>query len=105
MQYKTIVLELLSQQTELYEHLRITRKLISTLETFALELRASHHAWKESLSLARPDSDPTQIASEALEIAVQELETRLHSVSPRDESEVFSIDQAMAHIQSHSSNE
>ncbi len=100
MQYMTIVLELLQQQTELHEQLRITHTLLPTLETLALELRASHHSWKESLSLARPASDPIQVASEALEIAVQELETRLRSASPRDASEAFSLDQAMAYIHS-----
>ncbi len=105
MQYKTIVLELLQQQMGLHEQLRISRNLMPTLETLALELRASHHAWKETLSLARPNSDPIQIASEALEIAVQELETYLLSASPQDESEVFSLDQAMAYLQSHSSKE
>jgi hypothetical protein len=42
MQYKTIVLELLRERTELYEQLRLTHRLLPTLETCAKELKASH---------------------------------------------------------------
>lgn len=85
MQYKTIALELLKQQTELHEQLRSTRQLLPTLERYALELKASHEAWKDTLSQARLDSDPIQIASEALEIAIQELRDRLPCEAPPDE--------------------
>jgi hypothetical protein len=103
MQYKTIVLELLRQRTELHEQLRITRKLLPTLESCAKELKASHEAWKETLTQAHPGSDPMQIASEAMELAIKNLEDRLPSGSPQDETEELSLDQAMAHIQSHTS--
>ena len=103
MQYKTIVLELLKQRTELHEQLRLTRRLLPTMETCAKELKASHEAWKETLSQARPDSEPSQIASEALELALNELENRLPSASNLDEDEALSLDKAMAHIQSHTS--
>ena len=85
MQYKTIVLELLKQQTELHEQLRSKRQLLTTLESYALELKASHEAWKETLSQARPGSDPSQIASEALEMAIQELRDHLPCEAPPDE--------------------
>ena len=98
MQYKTIVLELLRERTELHEQLRLTRRLLPTMETCALELKASHETWKETLAEARPDSDPSQIASEALELAIQELEDRLPSVSQEDDREPLSLDQAMAFI-------
>ena len=99
MQYKTIVLELLEQQTELHEQLRITRRLLPTLETWAKELKASHEAWKETLLQAKPGSDPIQISSEALEMALKELEDRMPSASPQDENET--LDQAMAYVRSH----
>ena len=98
MQYKTIVLELLQQQTELHEQLRITRRLLPTLETCARELKTSHETWMETLSQANPGSDPIQISSEALEIALKELEDRLPSASNRDENEPLSLDKAMAHV-------
>ncbi len=40
MQYKTIVLELLQQQTELHEELRLTRRLLPTMEALAKDLKA-----------------------------------------------------------------
>ena len=103
MQYKTIVLELLQQRPEMHEQLRKDRKLLPTLEIYARELKTSHEAWKEILSQARPGSDPSQIASEALEMALKELEDRLPSESPQDEQEPLSLDAAMAFIRSHTS--
>ena len=105
MQYKTIVLELLLARTELHEQLRLTRRLKPTLETCAKELKASHEAWKKRLSQAKPGSDPSQISSEALEMAVQELEDRLPSGQPTDESDPLSLDQAMAFIKTHTSRD
>ncbi len=105
MQYKTIVLELLQQRPRMHEQLRLTRRLLPTLETCAKELKASHEVWKETLSQAKPGSDPTQIASEALEMALKELEDRLPSASPRDDSEAPSLDKAMAYVRSHTSRD
>lgn len=98
MQYKTIVHELLLTRTELHEQLRLTRRLLPTLESCARELKASHETWMESLSQAKPGSDPSQISSEALEMALKELEDRLPSVSPPDDHEPPSLDKAMAQI-------
>jgi hypothetical protein len=103
MQYKTIVLELLKERTQLQEQLRLTRRLLPTLETCAKELKASHESWMETLSQAKPGSDPNQIASEALELAVRELEDRLPSVSPPHDQEALLLDEAMASIRSHTS--
>ena len=98
MQYKTIVLALLQQRPEMHEELRKNRKLPPTLEIYAHELKASHESWKETLSEARPGSDQTQIASEAMEMAIKELEDRLPSVSPPDDKEALSLDAALAFI-------
>jgi hypothetical protein len=103
MQYKTIVLELLKERTELHEQLRLTRRLLPTLESCAHELKASHENWKETLSQAKPGSDPSQIASEAMEIAIKELEDRLPSASPPDGAEPLSLDKAMAFVRTHTS--
>jgi hypothetical protein len=103
MQYKTIVLERLRERTELHEQLRLTRRLLPTLETCARELKASHEIWKEALAEARPGSDPSQIASEALELALKELEDRLPSASRQEDGEPLSLDAAMAYIHSHTS--
>ena len=100
MQYKTIVLELLRERTELHEQLRLTRRLLPTLETCSQELRASHQSWMEALRAANPGSDPIQIESEAMELAIKELEDRLPSVSPAVEPEPLSLDEAMAFVAS-----
>ncbi len=96
--YMTIVLELLTERTELYEQLRQTRQLLPTVETCAQKLRESHFAWTEHLSLASPDTDPSQIANHALEMAITELEGRLPPVSPPGDLEPLSLDQAMAFL-------
>jgi uncharacterized protein YhaN len=98
MQYKTIVLELLKERTELHEQLRQTRRLLPTLETCSRELKASHETWKETLEQGNPGSAPNQIASEALEMAIKELEDRLPPALKEDAAETLSLDQAMASV-------
>jgi hypothetical protein len=100
MQYKTIALELLRERTELYEQSRLTHRLLPTLETWARELKASHVTCMGTLAKAKPDSEPSQIASEALEMALKELEDGLPSVSPRDGGEPLSLEEAMAFVRS-----
>ena len=87
MQYKTIALELIQEQPELYERLRSSKRLLPAMDAYAIELKASHEAWKDQLGQAKPGSDPSQIAAEALELAIEELRDRLPSASPRDEAE------------------
>jgi len=98
MQYKTIVLAFLQQRPEIHEQLRKNRMLLPVLEFYARELKTIHEAWKETLSQAKPGSDHSQIASEAMEIAVKELEDRLPSASPQDGTKPLSLDAAMAFI-------
>ena len=101
MQYKTIILELLQQRPRMYNQLRKSRKLLLMVDRYARELKASHQACKDYLSQARPGSSPSQIASEALEIALKEIEDRLPSESPPNETEPFSLETAMASISLH----
>jgi hypothetical protein len=89
----------------LHEQLRLTRRLLPTLETCARELKASHETWKETLAQAKPGSDQSQIASEALEMALKELEDRLPSESQPNEDEALSLDEAMAFLHSHKSRD
>jgi len=72
--------------------------MLPTMERYAAELKTRHEAWKECLSLAMPGSDPSQIASEALELALKELEDRLPSASRPNDSEPLSLEEAMAFI-------
>src|SRR5579871_5153787 len=95
MLYKTICLGLLEQRPELYDQLRKNRTLLPTLNRLAIELKARHEAWKQELQATRPGSD-SQTASEAMELAVQELEDRL-SADSEEEAQAF-IDAAMAYL-------
>jgi chromosome segregation ATPase len=95
MHYKSIIHDLLQQRPQMHDQLRKSRKLLPTLEQYARELKTSHEAWKEMLSQLRPGSDPTQIASEAMEMAVKEMEDRLPSESHQDGNEAQILDAAM----------
>jgi hypothetical protein len=101
MHYKSIVLELLQDRPELHRSLQVAKTLLPTLDRYAGELKASHEEWKDRLSQSKPGSDERQIASEALEIALKELEKRLPSGSPQDETEPVSLDEAMKFIRRH----
>ena len=105
MQYKTIVLQLLEQHPEHYHQLRKGRQLLPTLEIYSLQLKTIHEEWTQTLSQAQPHSDPIQISSEALEIALKEFEDRLPIATRRDENETLSLDQAMAFVRTRSSRE
>jgi hypothetical protein len=97
MQYMTMTLEILKQRPQLYEQLRREHKLLPALKTLALSLKSRHERWKEQLLEARPGTDPAQIASEALEPALQEFTDSLPGASPQEDQE-FSLDQAMAFL-------
>ena len=94
MQYMTIIHELLQQQRRTHQQLRKDRRLLTTVECYAKELKARHEAWKKMLAPLRPTSHPVQIASEALEFALQEVEGHLPSDSQEEEVREF-LDAAM----------
>ena len=98
MQYKTIALELIQDRPKMYDQLLSTRKLLSALELHANELQAIHQAWMERLRQMKPHSDASQIASEALELALEQMERLLARASLMDETESLSLDAAMAFI-------
>lgn len=81
MHYERVVFELLQEHPRLLERLRRTRTLLLILERYALELKNWHEAWKDRLFTAKPGSDKSQIASEALEIALIEFRDYLDSMS------------------------
>ena len=62
MLYKTITLELLQEQPELYEQLRSGKRLLPAMDSYSIDLKARHEAWKETIARKRPDSDPRQVA-------------------------------------------
>ena len=101
--YKTIVYEMLQDRPGLYEQLRIRKALLQSLEQLALALKTCHQGWMMQLAEAMPGSDPAQISSEALELALQELQDSLPPPSPPsgDETEPLSLDAAMTFLQRH----
>lgn len=98
MLYKTMVLELLQQRPQLHQRLRQEKMLLGTMEFYARELKALHEGWKHKLAETRPGSDPSQIASEALELALKELEGCLPSASSSEEAERPSLDDLMTFL-------
>jgi hypothetical protein len=101
MQYKTICLQMIQDRPEMYDQLLSTRTLLSALNRYATQLRASHRDWIELLTQARPGSSESQISSEALEIALKELADSLRHACPVEEDEPLSLDAAMAFIRHH----
>ena len=105
MQYKTIVLQVLEQHQELYNQLRRRRQLLPTLEVYSDQLKVLHEESKESLLQAKPGSDPIQISSEALEIALKNFEDRFPTNTRRSKSEPLSLDKAIAFVRNPLSRE
>ena len=100
MQYKTIVLHLLENRPEIHERLRRDRTLMATLDRYSCELRDRHEVWKEELRRSEP-GDPSRIASEALELALAEVEARLLTEFPSEQDEPLTLEAAMNFVRRH----
>jgi hypothetical protein len=100
MHYKTMALEMIRQRPPLHDQLRRSRMLLPALELYARGLKASHEAWMKAISRRRPANDPSQTASEALELALKDLEDSLPTESGQD-SEAPSLADAMAFLRRH----
>ena len=103
MQYKTIIRELLQQRPEMREQLKKSRNLLPATELYARELKRSHEGWKELLCQLRPGSETSRITSDALDVAIRELEDHLPSGSPMDEKEALSLEEAMMFLRNRTS--
>jgi hypothetical protein len=100
-QYKTIILELLQEQyPSLHEQLRQERLLLQAVNDYATALRSAHLRWMDELRQANPGLDPLRISSEALEMALHDLQGALPCESPPagEEEETFLLAAAMALI-------
>jgi hypothetical protein len=96
--YKTICQQLLEDRPAMHERLKQGKTLLTTVNRLAGELRTTHLALADQLMQANPGSDPSQISSEAMELALKELEAGLPSESPPDEDEMATLDAAMAFL-------
>jgi hypothetical protein len=101
MRYVTICHELLLEQhPKLVEQLRQQRMLLSAVNDCAIALKARHDYWKTEFRQANPGRAESQIASEALEMALADLQDALPSESTPDET-ALSLDAAMASLRRH----
>jgi hypothetical protein len=98
MQYKTIVLELIQDRPQLHDHLKKSRALLRTLETYASQLKDRHLAWKSFLLQGRPGSAAGQVSSVALELALEDLQAALRQDFSMDTRKPVSLDAAMAYL-------
>jgi len=100
MQYKTIMLELVQEYPSLYDQLRTSRSLLQTMERYANVLKDLHSSHMDTLSQTQPGSHPSQIASQALELALQDLRDTFAAVLPNADvpEEPCSLDAAMAFL-------
>jgi hypothetical protein len=103
MHYKSIALELLGQYPTLHENLRKRKTLLQALDRYSTDLKARHAFWTDQLTKTRPATSPTQTASEALEIAIEDLRSHLSAESehPSTLAKPLSLDAAMAYIRRH----
>ena len=101
--YKTIVMEMLQDRPGLFEQLRARGTLLQSMEQLATALKSCHQGWMIQFAEARPGSDLSQLSSEALEPALQELQDSLPPPSPPsgEETEPLSLDAAMMFLQRH----
>jgi hypothetical protein len=100
MQYKTIALEMIQERPQWHEELRSSNSLLSTVNQYAQTLREIHLAAIEQLRQARPEPSPLQLSSEAMEMALKQLEQSLPT-EPQSDAKVFSLDAAMQYIKRH----
>ena len=85
MLYKTITLELLQEEfPSLHDELRVRRQLLKALDRYSLCWKESHDSRTQELLKLRPGSHPAQIASEALEIAIEDLKTKFSAEQSHD---------------------
>jgi hypothetical protein len=103
MRYITICHELLQDQyPTLHEKLRNDKTLLNALKQHAIELKSAHVAWMNELRRVSPKADYGQIASEALELAIEHLQGNLPCECPPDETaETHSLGEAMEFVRSH----
>ena len=97
MQYKTLTLQLIRAYPEIHNQLKSQRAMLPTVDRLARELKTRHEALKPLLAQTRPGSD-LQLSSEALEIALKELEERLSAGAIAEEAEPLSLEAAMASL-------
>jgi hypothetical protein len=104
---KTITLELLRQHPALHRQLQSSGTLRQTIEHYAAMLKEHHLTWMDTLARQRPGRDPSQLSSQALERALQDLRDALPADSTPNAAAVedpLSLDAAMTYLRRHTPN-
>lgn len=102
MLYKTVICELIQEQRPLYRHLRRTRRLMKTINHLSEELRQRHQGWIWDLKELNPELPVSHISSAAFELALQEIQTLLHSAYSEYDLEADHLEQAIPLLRNHS---
>ncbi len=97
MLYKTITLGLMEANSASYRELCRHRLALPVMEALSAHLKQRHEAWKALLSRAGSARDPNGMTSEAMELAVEELEKRLAAWSSGTDGPL-TRDQVLAEI-------
>lgn len=98
MTYQTMILELMMQRPRTLKELRSNRVLFPAIELYAKQLRQIHQSWKRHLFQNSLECCEEQIASEALEFALMEVQ-ELFPTEPSDEVGIpFSLASLMAFL-------
>lgn len=101
MRYITICQGLLeTEYPTLHERLRQEGRLLRTLRRYAMDLKDGHVAWMNELRRTSRGREFDQIASEALELAIEHLRGSLPCESELDDSPL-SLDAAMGYVRQH----
>jgi hypothetical protein len=100
MQDKRLIHERLQHQfPALHEQLRANRTLLAALDSYATELKNRHAYWTTEFRLVNPQHDPAQIASIALEMAMDDIQEALRCDSPSPQAvNIFFLGAAIASI-------
>lgn len=102
MQYKTLTLQLIRAYPQIHNQLKSARAMLPTVDRLARELKARHEELKSLLAQERPGTD-LQISSEAMEVALTELEQTLSAATTKEEAEPLSLDGVMRFLRPTSS--
>ena len=96
--YQTLVLNLIREFPLVHYPLKEQKILKETMEKEARNLEARHQALRDHLSRTKPEIDQMQLGSAALELALEEFQTRLASGLQPEDQETLSLDAAIAYL-------
>jgi hypothetical protein len=85
MKYKTIILELLEQNPDLYRRLKRNRQVRQTMDRLAVDLQRRHLELRSYLQQSQPGAGSSELSSQAMEMAIAELREQLVPLSDSED--------------------